>query len=245
MQVLIVAPHPDDDVIGCGGSIIRHIRKGHTVTVVYMTSGEAGSLVRAKEELRRIREAETSEAASVMGFSDLIFLRNADGCLSADAENLTRLTRIIREKRPEMIYFPHAGEGCRDHRITHEICVEVVKRARGPWFQECPGEPWSVESVLCYEIWTPLAEVSYTEEISDCVDLKLEALRRHRSQLASIPYDEAVRGLNRYRGAMTRRGIYCECFQILFTCKSFINGRCPAPAVTYAASAPGSPIPQP
>jgi LmbE family N-acetylglucosaminyl deacetylase len=221
MRLLVVAPHPDDDVIGCGGSIIRHIRKGHSVTAVYMTSGEAGSLVHPKEELRRIREAEAREAASVMGFGDLIFLRNADGCLLADAENLTSLVRIIREKRPDMIYLPHAGEGCRDHRITYEICAEAVQRARGPWFQECPGDPWSVESVLCYEVWTPLAEVSYTEEISDCIDLKLEALNRHRSQLASIPYDEAVRGLNRYRGAMTGRGIYCECFQILTATRIF------------------------
>ena len=221
MRVLVVAPHPDDDVIGCGGSIIRHIRKGHSVTAVYMTSGEAGSLVHPKDELRRIREAEAREAASVMGYGDLIFLRNADGCLLADGEHLTSLVRIIRKKRPVMIYFPHAGEGCRDHRITHEICAEAVHRARGPWFQECPGEPWSVESVLCYEVWTPLQEVSYTEEISDCIDLKLEALHRHRSQLASIPYDDAVRGLNRYRGVMTGRGSYCECFQILSAARIF------------------------
>jgi N-acetylglucosamine malate deacetylase 1 len=215
VQALVVAPHPDDDIIGCGGSIIRHIRKGHRVTAVYMTSGEAGSLELPKEELRRIREAEAGEAASLMGFDDLIFLRNADGHLSINPENVTSLTRLIRAKRPEIIYFPHAGEGCRDHRITHEICAEALKRARGPWFQECPGEPWSVESVLCYEVWTPIAEVSYAEDISDCIDLKLKALRCHRSQLASIPYDEAVRGLNRYRGIMTNRGNHCECFQIL------------------------------
>jgi LmbE family N-acetylglucosaminyl deacetylase len=221
MQILVVAPHPDDDVIGCGGSIILHTRKGHTVTAIYMTSGEAGSLVHPKEALRSIREAEACEAASIMGFDDLVFLRNADGYLSADAENLTCLIRIIREKKPEIIYFPHAAEGCRDHRLTHEICAEAVKRARGPWFQECPGEPWSVETVLCYEVWTPISEVSYAEEISDCIDLKLNALRRHQTQLASIPYDEAVRGLNRYRGAMTGRGIYCECFQILAAARIF------------------------
>lgn len=215
MHALVVAPHPDDDIIGCGGSIIHLVRKGHTVTVVYMTSGEAGSLVHSKEELRRIRETEAREAAALIGFNDPVFLRNADGCLTADVATLTCLTRIIRAKRPGVIYFPHAGEGCRDHRVTHDLCAEAVKRARGPWFQECPGEPWSVESVLCYEVWTPLAEFSYVEEISDCVDRKLEALRCHRSQLALIPYDEAVRGLNRYRGAMTGKGVYCECFQVL------------------------------
>lgn len=215
MQALIVAPHPDDDIIGCGGSIIRLIAKGYRVTAVYMTSGEAGSLVHPKEELRQIREAESREAAAVLGFDDLVFLRKADGALSAEGDSVTDLTRIIRSKRPGILFFPHAGEGCRDHRITHELCAEAVKRARGPWFQECPGEPWSVERILCYEIWTPLAEISCVEEITDCIEQKLAALRRHRSQLASIPYDEAVRGLNRYRGAMTGRGGYCECFQVL------------------------------
>jgi LmbE family N-acetylglucosaminyl deacetylase len=215
MQVLVAAPHPDDDVIGCGGSLIHHVRKGHTVTAVYMTSGEAGSLAHPKEELGRIREAEARAAASVMGFDDLIFLGNKDGYLADGPENLTRIISLIRSKRPELFYFPHASEGCRDHRITHDICAEAIKRARGPWFQECPGEPWSIRTSLCYEIWTPLAEVSYVEEITDCIDLKLEAIARHRSQTAAIPYDEAVRGLNRYRGAMTRRGTYCECFQVL------------------------------
>jgi len=221
MRVLVVAPHPDDDVIGCGGSMIHHIRKGHSVTVVYMTSGEAGSLVHSKEELREIREAEARDAASVMGVSDLIFLRNADGSLAAKSESLTLLVRMIREKRPVLIYFPHADEGCRDHRITHEICREAVQRASGPWFQECPGKPWLVEGVLCYEVWTPFREASFIEDISDCMELKLEALRRHRSQLASIPYDDAVQGLNRYRGVMSGRGDYCECFKILSAARPF------------------------
>jgi len=214
MQALVVAPHPDDDVIGCGGSIIRLIRNGHTVTVVYMTSGEAGSLVHPNQELRRIREGEAREAAALLGFDDLVFLRKADGGLAVDADHVNALTGIIREKRPGILYFPHGGEACRDHRITHEICAEAVHRAGGPWFQACPGEPWSVERVLCYEVWTPLVKVSYMEDISDCMDLKCEALRRHRSQLAAIAYDDAVRGLNRYRGAMTGKGIHCECFEL-------------------------------
>ncbi len=221
MQVLVVAPHPDDDVIGCGGSLIRHVREGHAVTAVYMTSGEAGSLAHSKEELRRIREEETREASVVMGFDDLIFFGNEDGYLVESPENLIRMVRLIRRIRPEIIYFPHAGEGCRDHRVTHAICAEAVQRARGPWFQECSGEPWSIDTVLCYEIWTPLAEVSCAEEITAVIDLKLEALRRHRSQMAAIPYDEAVKGLNRYRGAMTGRGTYCECFQILSAARIF------------------------
>ena len=62
-------------------------------------------------------------------------------------------------------------------------------------------------------IW-PLSAVSYTEDISGVMDTKMEALSTHKSQLANVAYDEAIRGLNRYRGAMSGMGTYCECFAV-------------------------------
>ncbi|OGY22990.1 MAG: hypothetical protein A2172_03595 [Candidatus Woykebacteria bacterium RBG_13_40_15] len=72
---------------------------------------------------------------------------------------------------------------------------------------------------MCYEVWTPLQEVSYVEDISKFLDLKIKALEQHKSQLQDINYDEAIKGLNRYRGIMTGKGRFCECFQVLKTNK--------------------------
>lgn len=215
MNILVFAPHPDDDLIGCGGSMVRHRKSGHHLTVVYMTSGEAGSLNHGKEELAGLREQEARKAADILGIHDLIFLRNADGYLAYDRDNLIRLTGLVREKMPQIVYIPHAREGHKDHMITHELVVEAVRRARGPWFQECTGQPWAVEALLCYEVWTPLQEISYVEDITAVIALKIKALRQHRSQLRDISYDQAVQCLNRYRGITTGRGQYCECFQVL------------------------------
>jgi N-acetylglucosamine malate deacetylase 1 len=115
MNVLVFAPHPDDDLIGCGGSMIRHRQAGHPVTVAYMTSGDAGSLHYGKEELAGLREQEAREAAEIIGIRDLVFLRNADGYLTCDRDNLIRLTALVRERKPQVVYIPHARE---DTRIT-------------------------------------------------------------------------------------------------------------------------------
>jgi LmbE family N-acetylglucosaminyl deacetylase len=215
MNILVFSPHPDDDLIGCGGSMIRHLQAGHHLTVAYMTSGEAGSLNYGKAELAGLREQEARAATGILGIDDLVFLRNADGYLAYDRENLIRLTNLVRERKPQTVYIPHARDGHKDHRITHELVVEAVRRARGPWFQECAGQPWAVDALLCYEVWTPLQEISYVEDITAVMPLKIKALEQHRSQLRDISYEEAVQCLNRYRGITTGRGQYCECFQVL------------------------------
>jgi len=218
-KILVFAPHPDDDLIGCGGSIAKHIKEGNKVTVVYVTSGDAGSLSYSKEELAQIREKEARSAAKILGVEDLIFLRNPDGYLEYTKENLIKIIEIIRDKKPDLIYIPHEKDAHNDHRITNKLVVESVARASGPWFQECKGEPWSVGTVLCYEVWTPLQQISYIEDITDFIELKIEALKQHKSQIKDIQYDEAVKGLNRYRGIMTGKGEYCECFQVITTDK--------------------------
>jgi LmbE family N-acetylglucosaminyl deacetylase len=215
-RILIIAPHPDDDIIGCGGSIACYLQNGISITVVFMTSGDAGCLETSTEDTASIREAEAKAAAGVLGQMDLEFLRNPDGYIQANQEkNLISLTRIIRRQKPAVIYFPHRHEGHIDHRATHDIVREAARRAGGPWFTECGTPPWSAKTLLCYEVWTPIQNISYVEDISSYMDLKVQALTMHHSQIASLPYHEAVRALNRFRGITTGKGEYCECFEVL------------------------------
>lgn len=214
-KIMVFAPHPDDDIIGCGGSIAHHVAQGNLVSIVYMTSGEAGSLQYPKEDLARIREAEARKAASLLGVSDLIFLKNPDGYIENNQDNLIKIVNLIRDKKPSSIYVPHHNDFSRDHHTTHQLVLEACNRAKGPWFQECAGQPWSVDNILGYEVWTPLQETAYSQDITPFMDIKLTALQQHQSQLESIQYDEAIKGLNRYRGIMTGQAAYCECFQVI------------------------------
>jgi len=216
-RVLVFAPHPDDDIIGCGGSIAKHIQQGREVTVVYMTSGESGSTTCPKIELAKIRTEEAVQAAKILGLGeqDLVFLGKPDGYLLYSKDNIIELITLIRDKRPNLVYMPHQNDLHKDHVVTHELAAEACRRSGGPWFQECTGQPWNVENILGYEVWTPLQELSYIEDISDYMEIKLEALNQHESQLRDIQYEEGIKGLNQYRGIMTGKGNYCECFQVM------------------------------
>jgi LmbE family N-acetylglucosaminyl deacetylase len=215
--ILVFAAHPDDDIIGCGGSLAKHVKRGNKVSVCYMTSGDSGSLGYSKEELGRIREREAKEAAGVIGFKDQVFLRNPDGYLQYDKRNLKRLVELLRQKQPNVVYVHNETDAHEDHRVTFQLVTESVGRACGSWFQECRGKPWLVDTVLTYEVWTPITKFNYVEDISDFMDKKLAALRKHVSQIKNVRYDDAAEGLSKYRGAMTGSGKYCEVFNIIRT----------------------------
>lgn len=142
-------------------------------------------------------------------------MRNPDGYLLYNYQNLSVLIDLIRQEQPDIVYLPHHTDGHKDHIITHELVVEAVRRASWNTFQTGKWNPWRVKMVLCYEVWTPLQEVSYVEDISEFIDVKLQALRCHVSQINGKRYDNAVEGLNRYRASMTRTGQYAEGFQVL------------------------------
>ncbi|HEX3012246.1 MAG TPA: PIG-L deacetylase family protein [Syntrophomonadaceae bacterium] len=214
-KVMVFAPHPDDDILGCGGSIAKYVRQGCEFITVYMTSGEAGSLTSPCNELAIQRENEARQASSFLGVKETVFLRNPDGFLEYSRNNLINIINLIRKTKPDTIYVPHHLDGNEDHRITCKLVLDACRRASGPWFQECRNVPWEVETVLAYEIWTPLQEVSWQEDITEYMDQKIDALHMHQSQLKDIRYDEAIKGLNHYRGIMSGKGKYCECFQIL------------------------------
>ena len=214
-NVLVIAPHPDDDVIGCGGSIAKHVDAGRAVTVVFLTSGDAGSLDHDRAALGIAREGEARAAAAALGVGDLVFLREPDGPLDRAPLLIDPLVRLLRARRPGVVYLPHRGDGGTDHRAASAATEEALGRAGGPWFPELGAGPWTVPVALGYEVWTPLARIGYAEDVTAVIERKLAALALHRSQVGDIAYLDAVRGLNRYRGAMTGRGAYCECFEVL------------------------------
>ena len=223
MKVLAFAGHPDDVLIGCGGSIVKHLDRKNEVYIVYMTSGESGSLDYSKEELANIREQETIEAMKILGVpkDNLIFLHNLDGYLNYDKKNLIDITNTVRKIRPEVVYVHHSSDAHTDHKTTSRIVREAISRAAGPWFQECTGKPHCVDKVLAYEVWTPLSTPNYIEDITDYLDVKIKALQMHKSQIKDIKYDTAAKGLAAYRGVMKGKGRYAEAFELLSIDKIF------------------------
>lgn len=202
--VLVISPHPDDEATGCGGVIRRHVLAGDDVQLVFLTSGEAGGHGRTPQDTIRIREAEARAAGAILGVTELQFWHEPDGALTATPALIERLRARIRKLAPRTLYVTHALEMHDDHRAA----AAAVSGA----LADLPPE--SRPDVLTYEVWTPLHQLDEIVDITAFVEIKRSAIQAHRSQCAVIAFDEAILGLNRYRGEMLSwpEGEYAEVF---------------------------------
>jgi LmbE family N-acetylglucosaminyl deacetylase len=202
-NVLVIAPHPDDESIGCGGALCLHAARGNRTVVVFLTSGERGLKHLPCDEARRIREREAEAAVAVLGVSEWRFLRLRDCHVGESVQQAAGALRPILEREvPQRIYLPHV----RDQHPDHQASLHVVSAA----LEECSIP---LPSLLCYEVWTPLAEYDDGADISSVMRQKMQAVRCHRSQVEQLRYDRGVRGLNQYRGALAWGCRYAEVFQ--------------------------------
>lgn len=216
-KILSFGAHPDDIEIGCGGTEYQFIQAGYEVIHVYVTSGEAGSQEIPKSELSKMREDESLDAAKILGVKSVHFLRFPDGLTHFTPEMRIQVVNLIREHQPEIIFVHGKCDLFPDHKIVHELVMSASKAAAGPWFQESVGEPWSVSKIYGYEVWHPMSEYQKAVNITDAIDIKMKALSAYPSQMIPTQYDEAFKGLARYRGVMSWVGKYAEVFEVLKT----------------------------
>lgn len=204
MNVLVIAPHPDDECIGCGGTVCRHVQRGDAVHVVFLTSGELGLKSLPREQAWNIRENEARAAARILRVQSTSFLRLPDWMMSDDPAAVSRgLEPILNHLPPQLIFLPHPGEWHPDHKV----CLPALRAA----LRATAIKP----RLLGYEVWTPLSEFQHVENITEVMPAKLRALRKHQSQISDWDYVRAVRGLNEFRGVMAGRCRYAEVFQDL------------------------------
>jgi LmbE family N-acetylglucosaminyl deacetylase len=202
---MVVAPHPDDESIGCGGAICLHAARGNRVVVVFLTSGELGLKDLPREGAWRVREREAEAAADVLGVSALTFLRRPDWFLTDGvAETASLLRPVLEREAPQVIYVPHEGEGHPDHQASPGILRAALADATTP-------RP----TLLGYEVWTPLSDWDRAEDVTEVIRRKMQAVRCYRSQLRQFRYDRAIRGLNQYRGILGAGCRYAEVFRSL------------------------------
>jgi LmbE family N-acetylglucosaminyl deacetylase len=200
--ILVVAPHPDDESIGCGGTICLHRQRGDRVQAVFLTSGERGVAGVPSETVRAIRESEAKAASKVLSLDRLDFLRLPDLGVADHLESgALQLRAILESFIPTVIYLPHPGEAHPDHEAT----LPLVRQALA-------GQT-VVPQLRLYEVWSPMTTHGWAEDISLFMRRKLCAVRCYQSQLETFRYDRAVRGLNQYRGCLAARCRYAEVFQ--------------------------------
>jgi LmbE family N-acetylglucosaminyl deacetylase len=194
--VLVLAPHPDDEVIGPGGAVRRHVLAGAPVAVVVLTDGKWGGYD-PDHTLCQRRKAESIRAAQILGTQAPVFLDAPDGNLSETREILDALQKIIRKHQPKYIYLPALTDQHHDHWATNSILNMLLA--------QLPPDVALRLIIRGYEVWTPLP-ANRLVDITAVADLKRQAINAFTSQVSTYDYAGAILGLNHYRSLQSLRG---------------------------------------
>lgn len=212
-KVLVLAPHMDDETIGCGGALALHALRGAAITAVFLTDGRNGSsevarlqggeLVRRQRELVSVRKQEAREALDTLGVQGMVCLEAADGELERCDWIATRLQALLLEARPQLVYLPFFLEEHPDHRAVSRILLDATSNTALDF--KCLG----------YEVWTPLFPNCFVD-IRETIAIKKAAIGAYRSQLAQADYLHTAVGMNAYRSAalIDGRNGYAEAFHV-------------------------------
>ncbi|MCV6638911.1 PIG-L family deacetylase [Candidatus Albibeggiatoa sp. nov. NOAA] len=187
-EVLVLAPHPDDEVFGCGGAIMQHVAQGQAVHVVIMTDGQA-AMPYQHETYRDAyisqRQQESLQAAKILGYGKPTFFDISDRHLHSSDALLTQLSDFIVEHNIQHVYAPSIFEIHPDHIALAKIAIELIQSR-------------AEVQLIMYEVGVPLMP----NRLLDLTALwarKKAAMACFNSQLALQNYDKHIEGLNTYR----------------------------------------------
>jgi LmbE family N-acetylglucosaminyl deacetylase len=210
--------HPDDQEFTVGGTLAKWARAGSTIVTVCLTRGGAGSNrhtppAMTREALARLREAEQREACRLLGVAETVFLDYEDGLLEPSLALRRDLTRLIRRYRPDAVvcgdptvrYYGSTYLNHPDHRVAAEATLDAVFPSAGTRFifPELLAEglePHAVRSVYIHGAARPDTWI----DIGPVLDVKVAALRAHRTQMGDWDPAEMITGWAREQGARRR-----------------------------------------
>lgn len=215
-RVMVVAPHLDDEVLGCGASIFRHVQDGDQVSVCFIANRVYGHEYDAGKMSVELEHAK--EAKKILAYQKEEFLNlpdeRLDRCLQ---EIIIPLEKIIYSLKPEIIYSPFVFDNNQDHRAVAQA-LQVVLRPLAAHFVSrwlMYETPSSTEQAP--NVGTPVFQPTVYNSIEDIIDVKIEALNCYETELRRYPHPRSPEGL---KALAMKRGMeagmaYAEAFMLV------------------------------
>lgn len=208
MRVLAIGCHPDDIEIACSGTLAKCVKRGDEVYVCFLCSGNLGHAVIPPEELKIIRYNEAKRAAALAGVKEVIYGGFDDLDIYSDnKEARDKVVKVIREINPDFIITHNPEDYMPDHSATAKLVFDASFTATLPNYEPKTEHPARLVPIFYMDT---LAGVDFvpTEfvDITDEIDLKIEMLECHESQLVwmkehdGIDFADMVRTCSKYRG---------------------------------------------
>ena len=180
-RILVLAPHADDETIGCGGFLLKY---GHQCDIVLLTDGRYGDSIVPPEQMIEIRKQEFADVVSRYNVRNIKTLNIEDGRLIDHFKDFSTLDF----KDYDFVVMPHPMDFHQDH-----VAVSCLFK------RLCKTRPFK-GYVAYYEIWNTLSKPTHYIDISDVAEEKKKQINLYRSQVKNIDYASRILGLNHYRG---------------------------------------------
>ena len=203
-QILVIAAHPDDEVLGCGGTILRHVKEGASVHVLFLGDG-VSSRGDSDPKLVKARKESAVKACEVLGVAIVGFEKFPDNMF--DTAPLLDIVRVVesakKEVNPQIIYTHHGGDLNIDHRITCQAVLTAFRPQPDEEFFEIRAfETNSSTEWSAYAIMPPFIPDTFVD-ISQYLDRLLNAYSCYADEMRDEPH---ARSLEALKIAALRRG---------------------------------------
>ena len=217
MKILIIAPHPDDETLGCGGALFRHKAEGDDIYWLIITgiSQEGGW----KEKVVNKRDNEIDAVAEKYGFSDVFNLRLPTTKMDTlpVSDLIGEISNVYKKVEPDIIYMPFSNDVHTDHQLIAKALQSTFKWFRYPhikkvYMYETPSE--TEFNFVGYRNFRPNVFV----DVTDYLDEKISTMRVYKSELGVFPFprsDQTIRALASLRGSQSGFNA-AEAFELVY-----------------------------
>lgn len=217
MNVVVISAHPDDEIIGCGGSLLKHVAAGDQVSWVIITNvSEKQGFSKERVESR---QQEIEKVGRMVGFKKIVKLNYPTMSLDDTTLNsmIPKLSKVFNDLQPERVYVMNRSDAHSDHRITFDAVMACSKSFRYPFLKtvlmyECLSET-EFAAPLPEKVFLP----NFYIDITPFFQRKIEIMKVYESELGSHPFPRSERNLEAiavFRGA-TAGVEYAEAFQLV------------------------------
>jgi LmbE family N-acetylglucosaminyl deacetylase len=196
MNILIISPHPDDEVLGCGGTIAKYAARGDNISVCYVTKAYTPDW---SEEYIHSKENEIQQSNAILGISKRYDLDYPTVKLDTipQKEINHSLAEIVAKVRPDYAFIPHNGDLNKDHRIVHEAALVALR----PVSHHC-------SFILSYETLSetewgtdlPMFKPLYYVDITNALETKIRAMMAFKTELKEGPHPRSLNGIRHLAG---------------------------------------------
>lgn len=220
-KVLVIAAHPDDEILGVGATIANHVKNGDECCALIL--GEGMTSRYSKRELAdgdkvQSLHKDTFEASKIVGYKNVYMESFPDNRFdSIDLLDIIKVIESYTEKiKPDIIYTHHVGDLNIDHRITYEAVLTATR----PIGDEYVKEIYSFETVSSTEWnfqYSSNFKANFFKDVTDTLNVKLEAIERYKTEMRDFPHPRSVENLEvtakKWGSIISKK--YAEAFEVV------------------------------